>query len=432
MNDRSGQSILLASSIRWPVTAKLAVAFLRHGCNVQAVCPPDHPFSFVSEISKIYPYRGVRSLRCLHEAISSTNPDLVIPCDDGVVWQLHTLHRCKPELRPLIERSLGGPSGYEIVAGRAELMQIAHEVGIRAPQTKRIRSATDLRQWFSRPGVSGVLKLDRTCGGKGVQIVRSLEEAEQALSMMSKVPTFMAALGRWLLIHDALALWKWENHGQPAVTLQQFVAGRPANAMLACREGKVLAMVIVEVLFAQSTTGTALAVRPIESEEIRTAAERIAERLQLSGFHGLDFILEEETGHAYLIELNPRCTQLGHLRIAPKGDLAGVFCRSFSGATLPGNAEFVSQETIAFFPEAFMSRPTCPYLRSAYVDAPWEYPQLVREMIRRDWRDRQLLARLYRAIWPPKRLAVNFEPTRIRVAAIEEPKGAAGVPDAQT
>jgi hypothetical protein len=246
-----------------------------------------------------------------------------------------------------------------------------------------------------------------------VQIVRSLAEAEQALLMMRIPSTFMTALGRWLLIHDALALWKWKNHEQPEVTLQQFVPGRPANTMLACREGKVLAMVTVEVLFAQSMTGTALAVRLIESGEIRTASERIAGRLQLSGFHGLDFILEEETGHAYLIELNPRCTQLGHLGIAPQGDLAGVFCRSFSGATLPENAGFVSQKTIAFFPEALMSHPKCPYLRNAYVDVPWEDPGLVSEMMRRDWRDRHTLARLYRAIRPPKRAAVNFEPSRL-------------------
>jgi len=412
---------LLASSIRWPVAAKLALAFLRQGCDVQAVCPADHPFSFVSGISKIHPYRAVRSLQSLYQAISSTNPDLVVPCDDGVVWQLHALQQCRPELRPLIERSLGEPSGYEIVVHRAELMQVAHEVGIRAPYTKRIKSAADLREWFSVRGGSGVLKLDRTCGGKGVQIVHSLVEAEEALSMMGTPSTFATAIGRWLLIHDALALWKWKNHGQPEVTIQQFVAGRPANTMLACREGKVLAMVTVEVLFAQSTTGTALAVRLIESDEIRIAAERIAGRLRLSGFHGLDFILEEVTGHPYLIELNPRCTQLGHLRVAPYGDLAGLFCRSFTGAPLPEDEEFVGQETIAFFPEAVMSHPKCPYLRTAYVDAPWEDPRLVREMMRRDWRDRRPLARLYRAIRPSKRVAVNFESSRFGATAIEEP-----------
>jgi hypothetical protein len=112
----ASQNVLLVSSTRWPLTAKLALAFLRHGCDVQAVCPPDHPFCFVSGISKIYPYRGLGSLRSLHEAITSARPDLIIPCGDDVVWQLHELHRTKPELRPLIERSLGAASGYETVA----------------------------------------------------------------------------------------------------------------------------------------------------------------------------------------------------------------------------------------------------------------------------------------------------------------------------
>ncbi|MGH9595156.1 MAG: hypothetical protein ACRD3K_00015, partial [Edaphobacter sp.] len=81
----SGQNVLLASSIRWPLTAKLALAFLRQGCKVQAVCPPDHPFSFVRGIKTIYRYRGLDSLQSLYEAIRLAKPDVVIPCDDGVV-----------------------------------------------------------------------------------------------------------------------------------------------------------------------------------------------------------------------------------------------------------------------------------------------------------------------------------------------------------
>jgi len=401
--------VLLASSIRWPVVAKLSVAFLRHGWEVQVVCPPDHPFAFVSGISKIYPYRGLDSRRSLYEAITAASPDFVIPCDDGVVWQLHEVYRTKPELRPLIERSLGAASGYETVAGRAELMRLAHELHIRAPRTKEITTAADLREWFSVPGASGVLKLDWTCGGKGVLVVRSLAEAERALAVMRQPASVMTAVGRWLLIHDALAFWKWKNQGQPPLTLQQFVAGRPANTMLACDKGKVLAMVTVEVLCAQSSTGTALVVRQIENDEIRTAAERIAEELQLSGFHGLDFMIEDGTGDAYLIELNPRCTQLGHLQIAIQGDLVGAFCRGFGDTRLPRNERPIFEETIAFFPEALFSK--CPYLATSYVDVPWEEPQLVIELMRKDWRDRQLLARLYRAIWPPKQTAAVFDTT---------------------
>jgi hypothetical protein len=48
VDDLIGQSALLVSSIRWPLTAKLALAFLRHGCSVQVVCPPD-PSLFLCE-----------------------------------------------------------------------------------------------------------------------------------------------------------------------------------------------------------------------------------------------------------------------------------------------------------------------------------------------------------------------------------------------
>ncbi len=411
MDDFIGQSVLLVSSIRWPLTAKLALAFLRHGCKIQVVCPPDHPFHFVSGISKIYPYRGLDSLESLYEAIAAARPEFVVPCDDGVVWQLHELHRTKPELRPLIERSLGAAEGYQTVACRAKLMQIARELQIRAPETKEIHDATDLRGWFSTANASGVLKLDWTCGGKGVKFAHSLAQAEQALTEMRQPANVMTALGRWLLIHDALAYWKWQNHRRPVFTIQQYIQGRPANTMLTCRDGKVLAMVTVEVLYAQSSTGTALVARFIENAEIRMAAERIAERLQLSGFHGLDFMIEDATGHAYLIELNPRCTQLGHLQTEMHGDLVGIFCDSFCHTSSPQDGRPIYEETVAFFPEALFANPECPFLKTSYVDVPWDEPRLVRELMRGDWRDRGILARLHRAIWPPKKTAVVFETT---------------------
>ena len=53
--------------------------------------------------------------------------------------------------------------------------------------------------------------------------------------------------------------------------------------------------------------------------EMSNAAERIARKLKLSGTHGFDFMLEDATGSAYLIEINPRSTQVGHLTLGPGG-----------------------------------------------------------------------------------------------------------------
>src|SRR5271156_5105118 len=132
--DHAQSSLLIISSVWWPSSAKLAVALANYGCKVEGVCPPDHPFTFVDGITKIYPYRGLDSLQSLYDAITQSKPYLLIPCDDGVVWQLPELHRTKPELRTLIERSLGAPSGYEVLSGRAELLQLAQELHIRVPR----------------------------------------------------------------------------------------------------------------------------------------------------------------------------------------------------------------------------------------------------------------------------------------------------------
>jgi len=407
--DHAQSSLLIISSVWWPSSAKLAVALANYGCKVEGVCPPDHPFTFVDGITKIYPYRGLDSLQSLYEAITQSKPYLLIPCDDGVVWQLHELHRSKPELRLLIERSLGAPSGFEVLSGRAELLQLAQELHIRVPGTKQISKVEDLEEFFSSPGRSGILKLDGTNGGKGVQVVHSLHEAKRVLTKMLRPVTLLTAIGRWLVIHDALAFWSRANRRRPGLVLQQFIAGRPANTMMVCQNGKVLAMVTVEVLCAQGATGAAMAVRLIENDEIRIAAERISERLQLSGFHGLDFVLENGTGDAYLIEMNPRCTQLGHLPLPGKGDLAGIFCRAFTNANPQQPQRSFCEKTIVFFPQAIMSNAKFSYLQTSYVDVPWGEPRLVRELMNRDWRDRSFFARLHNKIWPPIRTPVDFE-----------------------
>jgi hypothetical protein len=400
--------VLLASSSWWPLSAKLAIAFLRNGCVVDVVCAHDHPFLFINGIRKIYRYRGLRSVQSLYEAIVASGPDVVVPCDDSVVWQLHELHRTRAELRGLIERSLGDPSGYGIVAGRAELLEVAEELSIRTPRMKRVASVSDLREWFSGRDPSAVLKADRTCAGKSVRIVHSLAEAEQAMGDLSQTNSIATALGRWLVIHDVSALWNWRRHGRLALSLQKLIRGVPANTMMACRDGKVLGLVTVEVLCAQGETGASLVVRLTENDEIRVAAEKIAKRLRLSGFHGLDFVLEEGTGDAYLIELNPRCTQLGHLQIAGQGDLAGMLSGTSADAFFR-RRQPIREQIVAFFPQVVLAEKKCPYVESAYVDVPWDEPRLVQEMARRDWRDRSLLARAYHAIWPPNRPVKVFE-----------------------
>ena len=380
------------------------MAFLHHGCRVSTTCPPGHPLRFVTGIESHYLYGGLDSLRSLKEAILATQPTLIVPCDDAVVWQLHELHTRHPELQPLIERSLGAKEKYPTIRSRGVLLQAAAELGIQVPLTKTVGSEDDLAAWWT--GAPAVLKLDGTCGGSGVAIVDSLPDALIAFRKLSRPMGISFAWKRWLVNRDPIAFWSRQHQETARITIQEYISGRPANAMIACWQGELLAIVSVEVLSAQGPTGAATVARLVQNKEMEQAARRLAREFMLSGFHGLDFMLEGQTGRAYLIELNPRCTQLGHLRLQSQGDLVGAISTKLwkePSSADPKAEDLIHGDTVAFFPQTFTWSPKNPYLRSGYHDVPWEEPALLRELLRSSWPERQWLYRLYHYYRPIRR-----------------------------
>ena len=386
-------TVLICATMWWPLSARLAMAFSRHGCRVSAVCPAKHPLRFVSGVERIFPYGSFDSLASLAAAIEATEPDLIIPCDDGVVLQLHTLHDRRPGLRELIDVSLGSSYSYGALRSRGALLQIATDLGIRVPTTKAIRSEDEFEKL--PPNSAAVLKLDCTWGGNGVVMATTRQELTQTFRSMSRRKGVGFAIKRCLVNCDPLALWFWRRRAKPSVTMQAYVAGRPANCMIACWQGEVLGIVSVEVLATQGPTGAATVVRIIQNNAMEDAARLLAKRLGLSGFHGLDFMLEAGSGDAYLIEMNPRCTQLGHLRLPVQGDLAGCLLTALSGRHEDGPTDVVEQDVVAFFPQTSHWNPESIYLKSGYHDVPWEEPALVRELERTSWPERQWISRIY-------------------------------------
>ena len=407
--ERKAPHILLASTLWWPLSARLAMRFLGYGCEVSAICPRGHVLRHVPGIGRVYDYRPIDSLSSLASALERAKPDLVIPCDDRVVWQLHELHARRPQLRPLIESSLGRASEYDIVARRDRLLETAQSLGVRIPETRKVLSKEDVRDWFSRGPVRSVLKIDGTWGGNGVEIVDTEKQAVEAYARLSRRTPLAAAVKRWFINGDPLAFWGWRKQQIAPITIQRFVPGRPANAMVACWRGEAVASVIVEVLSSQGSTGAGFVVRVVRNQEITRVASLLAERLGLTGYYGLDFILDPESGGAHLIEMNPRCTQLGHLAVSEKGDLAGALYTKLANAPVEPPPPLGS-DVVAFFPQAVQAEPQSRYAGQAYLDVPQEHAALVRELLLPLPPYRQLLARLYHSFRPPRNPpTVDFE-----------------------
>ena len=179
--------------------------------------------------------------------------------------------------------------------------------------------------------------------------------------------------------------------------------------MIACWQGEILASVTVETVCSQGATGAATVVRFLHHPEIDEASRKLAKKLTLSGFYGLDFMLEDDEDSslpaAWLIELNPRCTQLGHLNLPNQGNLADILVAKLQNKSpstaIMGNA--IQGETVAFYPQALTWNPQSPYITHGYHDVPSQAPELQAELLREEWPLRQWPARLYHHFFPPRR-----------------------------
>ena len=390
--------ILLADTDRRAYAARLAMAFAAAGCEVSAVCTHHHPIETVKALHRRFPYSAVHPLAALLRAIESIKPDLIVPCEDRAVEHLQQL--CERygnqngSVARSIERSLGPVGSYPVVSSRYALLELARGQGIRVPATQYLQSAQDLYQWHAKQPLPWVLKADGTWGGSGVRIAQTPQQAEQLFHLLRGPCGLKRAVKRLLVNRDSFYLRDWWRGSSPAVIAQAFVPGRPANCAVACWEGKVLAQISVEVLAASWPTGPANVVRRISNPEMVSAAERIAEKLHLSGFFGLDFIIETGSGATYLLEMNPRSTPLSQIQLGLGTDMVGALYAALAGQPLPvapPPSARNGREVIAYFPQEWNSN--SEFRKLSLQNFPHGEPGLVRALLR-PFPQRTLLYRL--------------------------------------
>jgi hypothetical protein len=377
--------ILLVTTRRWFATARLGTALAQAGCRVQAMCPSDHLLTKARAVHGTYPYSGLLPLRSLRAAIDAAEPDLLIPCDDLAATHLHHLHALaaqsatpSPEIVALLERSLGNPAYFSAVDSRNAFMSLAREQGVRAPKTATVTTAGYLVSWLKENGLPAVLKVDGTHGGAGTEIVQSFDEAKNSFRKLDDGILMSRVAKRALLGRDLAVARSWLQNDKAVVNIQSFVPGPDASSSVACWQGEVLAMIQFEVLRKTNPKGSASVLRLINNSEISATVEKMVARLGFSGLVGFDFILEEQTGHASLIELNPRATQTCHLRLGDGRDLVGALRSKISGQALQSVPRMTDHDVIALFPQEWQKTPDSEFIRSAFHDVPWDEPELVR------------------------------------------------------
>lgn len=384
-------TVLIATSCRWLSAARLSMALKEAGFVVKAVCPSNHPLSSTSAVEQILTYSSFLPLSSLAGAISVAKPDLIIPADDLVAKQLHALYNrekrklgAEAKICKLIERSMGSADSFPIVFSRSRFLQLAEQEGVRVPKTETIGNLDQLRTWGAQRGYPSVLKANGTSGGEGVRVVHNAQQAARAFRRLEAPPMLARVAKRALIDHDATLVLPMLMRQHSEVSAQAFIRGREATSLVVCWKGAVLASLHFEVLSKQDATGPASVVRVIENADMVFAAEKMVRQLNLSGLHGFDFMLEAESGNAYLIEINPRTTQVGHLRLGDGRDLPAALYAAICGTDIGETVKVTEVDTIALFPQEWLRNPSSGFLDSGFHDVPWREIELVRLSLRKE------------------------------------------------
>lgn len=369
--------ILLATTVIWPSAARLAGAFAESGATVEAIFPAGHMLGQSRYLSGTHRHAPLFPLRSLASAITRAEPDLVVPCDDRATAQLLALARGAPRHAPLIERSFGSTEAYSDLIARSIFIQAARAAGIRAPETISISSEPELEAALQHFGYPAVLKADGSYGGEGVVVVRNLEQAVQGFRRLSASASRLRNVARAFTRRDFHFLRNAIHAPAAAISLQRFVAGAPATTAFACWKGRVLASVHMDVLETLNPTGPASVMRRVDCPDMEQAANRIAARFGLSGLHGLDFV-RDAYGRAHLIEINPRATQASPLALGAGHDLTAALVGCVSRGALGARPILTDNPVIALFPQEWRRNPQSDWLKSAYLDAAWDDPAVLR------------------------------------------------------
>jgi hypothetical protein len=324
----------------------------------------------------------------------------------------------------LIERSLGRPETYDVVSTRSSLTAVAALANVRMPDTEVIPDLKSLRLWFERRGGAAVVKTDHSWGGWGVRVARTADQVDAAFRSMTGVRRAAFAVKRLVWDQDPELSFQLMRGRWPTITVQDFIPGLPANCSVACLEGKVLAGVAVKAMVTDGPTGSATVVRVIDNPEMMQMAGAIVRHLGTSGIVGFDFILEEGSERAFLLEVNPRATQISHLVLGERHDLVAALSTvlpdgppSRSPAAMPSIAD---GQVIAFFPQELRRDPAGRFLADAYHDVPWQEPALVQAFLAKDGPIRRLIAWV-RSIRTPILLAQRKPAQRKPAAELRAP-----------
>jgi len=372
--------LLIATTLNWLGPARLPRALAQAGFTVSLLAPRNSLAGrsrFVGT-NEYLPDRANRLqwTAAFAAAVEKTAPRLVVPCDDMASELLQELVLEPPQdlppapalrLATLVRDSLGDPCHYRSSTDKTLLPPVAAALGVRVPRFDVVATVAGAEAFAAAHGYPVVLKRGRGAAGEAVDIVAGRGELGPAFARLAAiVPQSVAG-------------------DSTRILAQEFVSGRSLSRMSVAWGGHELAGISRErVTRNPPRVGPGATVRIRCEPEARAMSEALTRGLGLQGFFTVDYLVHDESGATYLVEINRRIGTGGHLGATVGVDLCAALMAAIAGrpAVTRNDVAPDFDRIVAQFPQEWLCDPASAWLRNCPADVPWDDPEVFEAMLR--------------------------------------------------
>jgi predicted ATP-grasp superfamily ATP-dependent carboligase len=371
-------ALLVATATQWYGAARMARCLAEAGFTVSLLTPQNSP----SEKSRFLTKVGhIGTSTTWHQwiyafaaMVKATSPRVVLPCDDTAVRLMQALVLTPPddlqpalrlELGSLIADSLGTPAHYRTSIDKTLISPAAEALGVRVPAFAVVSELGAAHRFAQQHGYPVVVKRSHSSAGQGVAICADATALSGAFETLAQP--------------DALALGDARDGD---LLVQAHIPGRIHYHNSVAWKGVLLAGQASEQL-AATARGPASAARYYHSPALRAMSATLATGFGISGVYVPEFVIHEQTGDAYLLEINRRMTHGTHRGARFGVDLGAALFAAVNGIPSPTRADLDPGEEhfAVHFPLEWTRDPGSRYLREYPVDVPWDEPELVEAIV---------------------------------------------------
>ncbi|UOF01840.1 ATP-binding protein [Bdellovibrio reynosensis] len=366
--------LIVALAEKWTGISRLPGGLKRAGFDVYAYAPKNSYLAKTSFLNgrMLYPTFTYARSKVVYLGIILSilrlRPDLVVPGDEDALLALQALAKF-PLIGKKITSSLPGYTDPSVLLSKSKFVAKCAKWGVRVPKNIEVKNLQEALTAAPRLGFPLVVKYDFGYGASGVEVVHNEEQLIKSLSSTQKV-SLVTKIKRVI----KTLLFVVPKDDENGLSLQQYISGQVGLAPFCAQNGAVFAAnPMLKHKTYPGATGPSSVVVGVDNQEIHQAILTVAKNLSYTGFGSLDFIVEQKTGEAYVIELNPRPVPTVHFDSdLCAQDLCASFYKGLNKQFKPhdSGAPLYKSFTIALFPNEKRRDPQSPYLTQSYHDIP--------------------------------------------------------------